>query len=60
MGGKGVYFFIVLMNLIFVKVVGVEEIIMVILFDKYKSVSKYILVVVKICGVDKIYKVGGV
>lgn len=48
------------MNLIFVKVVGVEEIIMVILFDKYKSVSKYILAAVKICGVDKIYKVGGV
>lgn len=58
-GGKGAYPSTVLMNSIPAKVAGVEKIIMVTPPDKHKNVSKYTLAAAKICGVDKIYKVGG-
>lgn len=58
-GGKGAYPSTVLMNSIPAKVAGVEKIIMVTPPDKNKSISKYTLAAAKICGIDKIYKVGG-
>lgn len=58
-GGKAAYPSSVLMNVIPAKVAGVEKIIMVTPPDKKGKVNKNILVAAKICGVDKVYKVGG-
>nr|WP_045165533.1 histidinol dehydrogenase [Caldicellulosiruptor naganoensis] len=58
-GGNGSYPSTVLMNSIPAKVAGVKEIIMVTPPDKEKKVNKYTLAAAKICGINKIFKVGG-
>lgn len=58
-GGNGSYPSTVLMNSIPAKVAGVKEIIMVTPPDKEKKINKYTLAAAKICGVNKIFKVGG-
>lgn len=59
LGGIVLYFFLVLMNVLLVKFVGVKKIVMVILLRK-GGIDLYILVVVDFVGVDEIYMIGGV
>jgi len=58
-GGNGSYPSTVLMNSIPAKVAGVKEIIMVTPPNRDKKINKYTLAAAKICGVNKIFKVGG-
>ena len=58
-GGKAAYPSSVLMNIIPAKVAGVKDIVVVTPPDKNGKVNKNILVAAKICGIDKIYKIGG-
>lgn len=58
-GGKAAYPSSVLMNIIPAKVAGVKDIVVVTPPDKSGKVNKNILVAAKICGIDKIYKMGG-
>lgn len=59
LGGKVVYLLLVLMNVIFVCVVGVGEIVMVVLMlDGVKN--DFVLVVVLFGGVDCVFMIGGV
>ncbi|WAM34828.1 histidinol dehydrogenase [Caldicellulosiruptor morganii] len=58
-GGNGSYPSTVLMNSIPAKIAGVKEIIMVTPPDKHKKINKYTLAAAKICGINKIFKVGG-
>lgn len=59
-GGTASYPSTVLMNAIPAKIAGVTEIIMITPPDKYGNINPHIAVTASICGVDKIYKVGGV
>lgn len=58
-GGKAAYPSSVLMNAIPAKVAGVNEIVIVTPPDKNGDVNKQILVAAKLCGINKIYKLGG-
>lgn len=58
-GGNGSYPSTVLMNSIPAKVAGVKEIVMVTPPNREKKINKYTLAAAKICGIDKIFKVGG-
>lgn len=58
-GGKAAYPSSVLMNVIPAKVAGVKDIVIVTPPDINGNVNKNILIAAKICGVEKIYKVGG-
>lgn len=58
-GGKAVYPSSVLMNAIPAKVAGVNEIVIVTPPDKNGNVNKQILVAAKLCGINKVYKLGG-
>jgi len=58
-GGKAAYPSTVLMNAVPAKIAGVEEISMITPVGKEGKISPSILVAAYICGVDKIYKVGG-
>lgn len=58
-GGKAAYPSSVLMNVIPAHVAGVKEIVIVTPPDIHGNVNKNILVAAKICGINKIYKVGG-
>lgn len=58
-GGKAAYPSSVLMNAIPAKVAGVNEIVLVTPPDKNGEVNKQILVAAKLCGVNKVYKLGG-
>ena len=58
-GGKAAYPSSVLMNAIPAKVAGVNEIVLVTPPDKNGDVNKQILVAAKICGINKVYKLGG-
>lgn len=59
LGGIVVYFFLVLMNVILVKVAGVKRIVMVLLVFK-GEINLLVLVVAKIAGIYEIYWIGGV
>lgn len=59
LGGKVIYFLLVLMNVIFVKVVGVVEVVMVV-FIFGGELNEMVLVVVYIVGVDMVIIIGGV
>ena len=58
-GGKAAYPSSVLMNAIPAKVAGVNEIVLVTPPDKNGEVNKQILVAAKLCGINKVYKLGG-
>lgn len=58
-GGKAAYPSSVLMNIIPAKVAGVKNIVVATPPNEYGKVNKNILIAAKICGVDKIYKIGG-
>lgn len=58
-GGKASYPSSVLMNIIPAKVAGVKNIVVVTPPNENGKVNKNILVAAQICGVDKIYKIGG-
>lgn len=58
-GGKAAYPSSVLMNAIPAKVAGVNEIVLVTPPDKNGKVNKQILVAAKLCGINKVYKLGG-
>lgn len=58
-GGKAAYPSSVLMNAIPAKVAGVEEIVIVTPPDKNGSVNKNILIAAKLCGINKVYMLGG-
>ncbi len=58
-GGRASYPSTVLMCVIPAKVAGVEEIVMVSPPDRQGRLNKYILTAARICGVEKIFKVGG-
>lgn len=58
-GGKAAYPSSVLMNIIPAKVAGVKNIVVVTPPNENGKVNKNILVAAQICGVDKIYKIGG-
>ena len=58
-GGKAAYPSSVLMNAIPAKVAGVNEIVLVTPPDKNGDVNKQILVAAKLCGINKVYKLGG-
>lgn len=58
-GGTASYPSTVLMNVIPAKIAGVTEIIMITPPDKYGNINSHIAVTANICGVDKIYKIGG-
>lgn len=58
-GGKAAYPSSVLMNVIPAKVAGVKEIIIVTPPNSNGEINPNILVAAKICGVNKIYKIGG-
>lgn len=58
-GGKASYPSSVLMNAIPAKIAGVKEIVLVTPPDKNGFVNNKILVAAKLCGVSKVYKLGG-
>ena len=58
-GGKAAYPSSVLMNVIPAKVAGVKEIIIATPPNSDGEVNQNILVAAKICGVNKVYKIGG-
>ncbi len=58
-GGKAAYPSSVLMNAIPAKVAGVKEIVLVTPPDKNGFINNKILVAAKLCGINKIYKLGG-
>lgn len=58
-GGKAAYPSSVLMNAIPAKVSGVGEIVIITPPDKNGQVNKQILIAAKLCGINKIYKIGG-
>ena len=58
-GGIAAYPSSVLMNAIPAKVAGVNEIVLVTPPDKNGKVNKQILVAAKLCGINKVYKLGG-
>lgn len=58
-GGKAAYPSSVLMNAIPAKVAGVNEIVLITPPDKNGEVNKQILVAAKLCGINKVYKLGG-
>lgn len=58
-GGKASYPSSVLMNIIPAKVAGVKNIVVVTPPNENGKVNRNILVAAQICGVDKIYKIGG-
>ncbi|MGB9975714.1 histidinol dehydrogenase [Thermovenabulum sp.] len=58
-GGKAAYPSTVLMNAIPAKVAGVEKIYMTSPPGKDKQISPYILAAAKVCGINKIFKIGG-
>lgn len=58
-GGKAAYPSSVLMNAIPAKVAGVKEIVLVTPPDKNSFINNKILVAAKLCGINKIYKLGG-
>ena len=57
--GTAAYPSTVLMDLIPAKLAGCEEIVMVSPPDKEGKIDPYILAAARICGIEKIYKVGG-
>lgn len=59
LGGKVFYLFLVLMNVILVKVVGVFEVVMVVLI-LCGEINEIVFVVVCIVGVDCVFIIGGV
>lgn len=58
-GGKAAYPSTVMMTAIPARVAGVEEIIMCTPLSKNGEINPFVLVAADICGVDKIFKVGG-
>ncbi|WP_294389141.1 histidinol dehydrogenase [uncultured Clostridium sp.] len=58
-GGKAAYPSSVLMNAIPAQVAGVKEIVLVTPPNKDGKINKQILVAAKLCGINKIYKLGG-
>jgi len=58
-GGKAAYPSTVIMNAVPAKIAGVEELIMITPVKKDGKVLNSILAAASICGVDKIYKIGG-
>jgi len=58
-GGKAAYPSTVIMNAVPAKIAGVEELIMITPVKKDGKVLNSILAAANICGVDKIYKIGG-
>ncbi|AEH51104.1 histidinol dehydrogenase [Pseudothermotoga thermarum] len=58
-GGKASYPSTVLMCSIPAKVANVEEIVLVSPPNKQKKLNTYVLATAKICGIDKIFKIGG-
>lgn len=58
-GGKAAYPSSVLMNAIPAKVAGVKEIVLVTPPNKNGFINNKILVAAKLCGINKIYKLGG-
>lgn len=58
-GGKAAYPSSVLMNAIPAQVAGVKEIVLVTPPNKDGKINKKILVAAKLCGINKIYKLGG-
>lgn len=58
-GGKAAYPSSFLMNAIPAKVAGVKEIVLVTPPDKNGFINNKILVAAKLCGINKIYKLGG-
>lgn len=58
-GGKGAYPSTVLMNCVPASVAGVKDIVMVCPPSKDKRINKYVLAAAKICGIRKVFKVGG-
>lgn len=58
-GGTAAYPSTVMMNVIPAKIAGVEEIIMITPVKENGKVAPVILAAAKVCGIDKIYKVGG-
>lgn len=58
-GGKAAYPSTVLMNAVPAKIAGVEELTMITPVGKEGKVASSILAAAHICGVDKIYKIGG-
>ena len=58
-GGTAAYPSTVLMNVIPAKLAGVKEIIMITPVKKNGKVPDVILAAAKVCGIEKIYKVGG-
>jgi len=58
-GGKAAYPSTVIMNAVPAKIAGVEELVMITPVKKDGKVLNSILAAANICGVDKIYKIGG-
>lgn len=58
-GGTACYPSTVLMNIIPAKIAGVEEIIMLTPVKSNGKVADVILAAAKVCGIEKIYKIGG-
>ncbi len=58
-GGRASYPSTVLMGALPAKVAGVKEIVMVSPPNKQKEISKYVLAAAKVCGIERIFRVGG-